>query len=66
MLIRWWLRILEVVIQEFDLVTSEANQANALTKVRKAWLKVPIDAGNGYVMYNIEDEHVKMLFLLER
>ena len=38
-------------------MTSEANKAEALTRVRKALLKIPIDADNGYIMCNTEDGH---------
>ena len=55
--------ILDIIL-EFDqqvrvsLVISEANKADALTK---AWLKVPIDADNGYTMCSIENKYVKTL-----
>ena len=42
-------------------MTWEAYKADALKRVRKAWLKVPIDANNRYTMWNIENEHIKIL-----
>lgn len=50
------MRILEDIIKEIDLqvrtnlVSLEANKAEVVTRVKKSWMKIPLDAVKKYAM----------------